>query len=111
MFGPTLVAIPEKAAKPRTDRRKLEDSKTYERRGCSPISLDEGCHDARVVQGDRQGQAPIGPSTTSATGPVIHRSQSRARLHHRSLRTVVSRTLQSPTRHRARWERPPLRRC
>src|SRR5580693_4018056 len=42
VFGPTLVAIAEKAAKARPDRRKLEDSKTYKRLGYSPISLDEG---------------------------------------------------------------------
>jgi dihydroflavonol-4-reductase len=42
VFGPTLVAIAEKAASTRPDRRKLEDSKTYKRLGYSPISLDEG---------------------------------------------------------------------
>ena len=42
VFGPTLVAIAEKAATARPDRRKLEDSKTYKRLGYSPISLDEG---------------------------------------------------------------------
>ena len=42
VFGPTLVAIAEKAAKAKPDRRKLEDSKTYKRLGYSPISLDEG---------------------------------------------------------------------
>jgi dihydroflavonol-4-reductase len=42
VFGPTLVAIAEKAAKARPDRRQLEDSKTYKRLGYSPISLDEG---------------------------------------------------------------------
>jgi len=42
VFGPTLVAIAEKAAQARPDRRKLEDSKTYKRLGYSPISLDEG---------------------------------------------------------------------
>ena len=42
VFGPTLVAIAEKAARARPDRRKLEDSKTYKRLGYSPISLDEG---------------------------------------------------------------------
>jgi nucleoside-diphosphate-sugar epimerase len=42
VFGPTLVAIAEKAANAKPDRRKLEDSKTYKRLGYSPISLDEG---------------------------------------------------------------------
>ncbi len=42
VFGPTLVAIAEKAAQARPDRRNLEDSKTYKRLGYSPISLDEG---------------------------------------------------------------------
>jgi dihydroflavonol-4-reductase len=42
VFGPTLVAIAEKAASARPDRRKLEDSKTYKRLGYSPISLDDG---------------------------------------------------------------------
>jgi nucleoside-diphosphate-sugar epimerase len=42
VFGPTLVAIAEKAAKQRPQRQKLEDSKTYKRLGYSPISLDEG---------------------------------------------------------------------
>jgi len=42
VFGPTLVAIAEKAAQAKPDRRKLEDSKTYKRLGYSPISLDEG---------------------------------------------------------------------
>lgn len=42
VFGPTLVAIAEKAAQARPGRRKLEDSKTYKRLGYSPISLDEG---------------------------------------------------------------------
>jgi nucleoside-diphosphate-sugar epimerase len=36
------VAIAEKAAQARPDRRKLEDSKTYKRLGYRPISLDEG---------------------------------------------------------------------
>jgi dihydroflavonol-4-reductase len=42
VFGPTLVAIAEKAALARPERRKLEDSKTYKRLGYNPISLDEG---------------------------------------------------------------------
>jgi dihydroflavonol-4-reductase len=45
VFGPTLVAIAEKAALARPDRRKLEDSKTFKRLGYSPISLDEGLTD------------------------------------------------------------------
>jgi dihydroflavonol-4-reductase len=47
VFGPTLVAISEKAAKDRTPRKSLEDSKTYKRLGYSPISLDDGL--ARTV--------------------------------------------------------------
>ena len=42
VFGPTLVAIAEKAAKERRGRKSMEDSKTYKRLGYSPISLDEG---------------------------------------------------------------------
>jgi hypothetical protein len=42
VFGPTLVAIAEKAAKERPGRKSTEDSKTYKRLGYSPISLDEG---------------------------------------------------------------------
>jgi dihydroflavonol-4-reductase len=42
VFGPTLVAIAEKAARQTPDRKRLEDSKTYKRLGYSPISLDEG---------------------------------------------------------------------
>ena len=42
VFGPTLVAIAEKAAKAKPSERKLEDSKTYKRIGYDPISLDEG---------------------------------------------------------------------
>jgi nucleoside-diphosphate-sugar epimerase len=42
VFGPTLVAIAEKAAKAGAPRKNLEDSKTYKRLGYSPISLDEG---------------------------------------------------------------------
>jgi nucleoside-diphosphate-sugar epimerase len=42
VFGPTLVAIAEKAARQTPERKNLEDSKTYKRLGYSPISLDEG---------------------------------------------------------------------
>jgi dihydroflavonol-4-reductase len=42
VFGPTLVAIAEKAARGTLDRKSLEDSKTYKRLGYSPISLDDG---------------------------------------------------------------------
>ncbi len=42
VFGPTLVAIAEKAAKGSGSRKRLEDSKTYKRIGYNPISLDEG---------------------------------------------------------------------
>jgi dihydroflavonol-4-reductase len=42
VFGPTLVAIAEKALRASPERTQLEDSKTYKRIGYSPISLDEG---------------------------------------------------------------------
>ena len=42
VFGPTLVAIAEKAAQGTPERKTLEDSKTYKRLGYLPISLDEG---------------------------------------------------------------------
>jgi dihydroflavonol-4-reductase len=42
VFGPTLMAIAEKAARQTPERKSLEDSKTYKRLGYSPISLDEG---------------------------------------------------------------------
>ena len=42
VFGPTLVAIAEKAARGTQERKSLEDSKTYKRLGYLPISLDEG---------------------------------------------------------------------
>jgi dihydroflavonol-4-reductase len=42
VFGPTLVAIAEKAARGTPERKSLEDSKTYKRLGYRPISLDEG---------------------------------------------------------------------
>ena len=42
VFGPTLVAIAEKAKHQTPERKKLEDSKTYKRLGYSPISLDDG---------------------------------------------------------------------
>jgi dihydroflavonol-4-reductase len=45
VFGPTLVAIAEKAASARPDRRALEDSKTFKRLGYRPLSLDEGLTD------------------------------------------------------------------
>ncbi len=42
VFGPTLVAIAEKAARVTPQRKSLEDSKTYKRLGYRPISLDDG---------------------------------------------------------------------
>ena len=43
VFGPTLMAIAEKAARETPVRRRsLSDSKTYKRLGYDPISLDEG---------------------------------------------------------------------
>jgi nucleoside-diphosphate-sugar epimerase len=42
VFGPTLVAIAEKAATERPVIRRLVDSKTYQRLGYDPISLDQG---------------------------------------------------------------------
>jgi nucleoside-diphosphate-sugar epimerase len=42
VFGPTLVAIAEKAARDTPERKSLEDSKTYKRLGYSPIGLDAG---------------------------------------------------------------------
>ena len=42
VFGPTLVAIAKKAAKGSTQRRPLEETKTWKRLGYDPISLDEG---------------------------------------------------------------------
>jgi dihydroflavonol-4-reductase len=41
-FGPTLVAIAQKAATQTSSTRSLKDSKTYKRLGYDPISLDEG---------------------------------------------------------------------
>jgi dihydroflavonol-4-reductase len=41
-FGPTLVAIAQKAATQKPSTRKLTDSKTYKRLGYDPISLDSG---------------------------------------------------------------------
>src|SRR6202167_466281 len=42
VFGPTLVAIAFKLASTRPPRTKLTDSKTYQRLGYDPISLDDG---------------------------------------------------------------------
>ena len=42
VFGPTLIAIAEKAARETPVRRSLEESKTYKRLGYDPIALDEG---------------------------------------------------------------------
>ena len=42
VFGPTLVAIAEKAERWTPERNNLEESKTYKRLGYSPITLDEG---------------------------------------------------------------------
>jgi dihydroflavonol-4-reductase len=41
-FGPTLVAIAQKAATETPVRRSLQDTKTYKRLGYDPISLDAG---------------------------------------------------------------------
>lgn len=42
VFGPTLVAIAEKAAKGSPARRPLQESKTWKRLGYDPIGLDDG---------------------------------------------------------------------
>jgi dihydroflavonol-4-reductase len=42
VFGPTLVAIAEKAATEKPSHRNLKESKTYKRLGYEPISLDDG---------------------------------------------------------------------
>jgi dihydroflavonol-4-reductase len=42
VFGPTLVAIAEKAATEAPGRRALTDTKTYQRLGYDPVSLDDG---------------------------------------------------------------------
>ena len=42
MFGPTLVAIAEKAAVGQAGPARPRDSKTYKRLGYDPISLDDG---------------------------------------------------------------------
>ncbi|MGH9089904.1 MAG: NAD-dependent epimerase/dehydratase family protein [Acidimicrobiales bacterium] len=42
VFGPTLMAIAERAARQPPERRRLEGSKTYQRLRYSPIGLDEG---------------------------------------------------------------------
>ena len=42
LFGPTLVAIAEKAERGTSEHKRLEDTKTYKRLGYRPISLDEG---------------------------------------------------------------------
>jgi dihydroflavonol-4-reductase len=42
LFGPTLIAIAKKAATQTTERKRLEDSKTFKRLGYSPITLDDG---------------------------------------------------------------------
>jgi nucleoside-diphosphate-sugar epimerase len=42
VFGPTLVAIAEKAAKGSPPRRPLRETKTWKRLGYDPISLDDG---------------------------------------------------------------------
>ncbi len=60
VFGPTLVAIAEKAAQARPDRRKLEDSKTYKRLGLQPHQPRRGVgDDDRMVRGDRQARSPL----------------------------------------------------
>jgi dihydroflavonol-4-reductase len=42
IFGPTLIAIADKAARETPVRKNLEESKTFKRLGYRPISLDEG---------------------------------------------------------------------
>jgi nucleoside-diphosphate-sugar epimerase len=42
VFGPTLIAIAEKASKQTPERKRLEDSKTFKRLGYTPITLDDG---------------------------------------------------------------------
>ena len=42
VFGPTLVAIAEKAAKGSPARTPLQETKTWQRLGYDPITLDEG---------------------------------------------------------------------
>jgi dihydroflavonol-4-reductase len=42
VFGPTLVAIAEKAERGTAERRPLQETKTWQRLGYDPISLDEG---------------------------------------------------------------------
>ncbi len=42
VFGPTLIAIAKKAALASPGRTRLEDTKTYQRLGYQPITLDEG---------------------------------------------------------------------
>ena len=42
VFGPTLMAIAEKAARETPVRQSLEETKTYKRLGYDPITLDEG---------------------------------------------------------------------
>jgi dihydroflavonol-4-reductase len=42
VFGPTLIAIAEKAARQTPERKSLEESKTFKRLGYRPITLDDG---------------------------------------------------------------------
>lgn len=42
VFGPTLLAIAEKAARGTTERTPLQETKTWKRLGYDPISLDAG---------------------------------------------------------------------
>jgi dihydroflavonol-4-reductase len=42
VFGPTLMAIAEKAVGEGSVQRSLQDSKTYKRLGYEPMSLDDG---------------------------------------------------------------------
>ena len=86
VFGPTLVAIAEKAAKARPDRRKLEDSKTYKRLGYSPISLDEGLATTlELVQGRSassttgRGHGPRGPTGRLGRSQSGHHSRGATR--------------------------------
>jgi nucleoside-diphosphate-sugar epimerase len=42
VFGPTLVAIAEKAERGTPERTPLQETKTWKRLGYEPISLDDG---------------------------------------------------------------------
>ena len=110
VFGPTLVADAEKAAQARPDRRKLEDSKTYKRLGYSPISATRDWR--RRSSGSGRSARSIPDRSEDDVSHAGHSSVQSECPTASSLAASrsVSRTLQPPTRHRARWERPPLRR-